>query len=68
MITITECTRQNTCYDCDDKKCTGHGDKGADCPKYRCDNEILDDCEHCEFINGFIEEERKMYARQKRLL
>ena len=61
MITISECTRQNTCYDCDDEKCWHHGKKEADCPKYGCDNDM--DCEHCEFINGFIEEERKMYEK-----
>lgn len=65
-MTLYKCTRQNTCYDCDNEKCTWHGDKGADCPKYKCDRDM--DCEHCEFIDEFIEEERKKYARQKRLL
>ena len=64
-ITITECTRQNTCYDCDNERCAFHGDKEADCPKYRCDRpeEHLLDCEHCGFIDGFIRDMREEYAR-----
>lgn len=62
-MTITECTRQNTCYDCDDKKCSGHGDKEADCPKYRCDrpNGFEYKCEKCAFIDRYIEAMRKEY-------
>ena len=63
-VTITECTRQNTCYDCDNERCAFHGDKGADCPKYHCDRpkEHQLDCDHCGFIDGFIEDMRKEYA------
>lgn len=59
--TLTECTRQNTCFDCDNQDCWHHGDKGADCPKYHCDNAVLDDCEHCSFIDHFIEDMRQVY-------
>lgn len=63
MITLTECIRQNTCYDCDNERCAFHGDKEADCPKYHCDNAVLLDCDHCSFIDGFIRDMRKEYAR-----
>lgn len=53
-VTLHDCTRRTTCYDCDNKKCYHHGDKGADCPKYHCDNDILQDCEHCDFIESYI--------------
>lgn len=39
MLTITECTRKTTCYDCDNQACWHHGKKEADCPKYGCDND-----------------------------
>ena len=62
-FTLTECTRQNTCYDCDDEKCRRKGDKGQDCPKYTCDNpKGLYNCDHCRFINKFIKDMRKGYA------
>ena len=61
MITISKCTRQNTCYDCDNEKCWHHGKKEADCPKYKCDNKKLLDCAHCSFIDWFIEEMREEY-------
>ena len=64
MVTMSECTRKNTCYDCDNKNCWFHGKKEADCPKYHCDNDIEDDCEHCAFIDAYIEEERKRYAEE----
>ena len=66
QINMTECTRQNTCFDCDNQQCAGHGDKGADCPKYHCDNPNgLDNCEDCEFVDEFIEEMRKEYKGGK---
>ena len=49
--TITECHRTNLCVDCDDKACSHHGDIGADCPKWKCDNNH--DCEHCEWIKAY---------------
>lgn len=60
MLTMSECTRKNTCYDCDNEACWHHGKKEADCPKYGC----YEDCDHCEFINDFIEEERKEYFHE----
>ena len=67
-ITISECFRQNTCYDCDNVRCAFHGKKEADCPKYQCDRPggiLENDCEHCEFIDEYIEAERKFYKEEK---
>ena len=61
---FSECTRQNTCFDCDNQKCWHHGKKEADCPKWKCDNERYMDCEHCDFIDACIEEERKEHANR----
>lgn len=47
---IRECFRANWCVDCDDNKCVHHGKIGADCPKWKCDNENTLDCENCDFI------------------
>ena len=54
MFELRECTRDNFCFECDNENCAHHGDIGADCPKYRCDQQ--DDCEHCEWIRGLIKE------------
>ena len=63
MLTLNECTRPTTCYDCDNQECISHGDKGADCPKYHCDNpKGLDNCDECEFIDGFIGVMRRQYG------
>ena len=61
MLKLSECNRQNLCVDCDNTKCLHHGKMIADCPRYRCDRpkEFQYDCEHCEFIDGFIEDMRK---------
>ena len=64
MLTMSECTRKNTCYDCDNEACWHHGKKEADCPKYGCDNDKPYDCEHCSFIDKWIEEERKRYSHE----
>ena len=66
MLTMNECTRKNTCYDCDDKKCIFKGKKESDCPKYTCDNVKQNDCENCDFINLYIDMERKWYQEEKR--
>ena len=63
-VKLSLCTRQNTCFDCDNTECFGHGGKGADCPKLRCDNPG-GDCDDCEFINNFIDEMREEYGRSK---
>lgn len=60
-MNMSECTRQNTCYDCTNTSCTGHGDKGADCPKWRCDEPGMD-CERCGFIDRYIREMREFYG------
>ena len=58
-VTLSECTRPTTCYDCTEESCWHHGDKGADCPKVDC-REM--DCEHCGFIDSFIQDMRQVYA------
>lgn len=61
-MTIEECTRQNTCYDCDNDKCVFAGKKEADCPKYRCDRPVIfQDCDKCGFVDKFIEDMREIY-------
>lgn len=57
-ISLSECTRQNLCCDCDNEKCALHGKKEADCPKYRCGSL---DCENCDFLNEYIKEMRDYY-------
>lgn len=61
-ISMSECTLQNICRDCDDKRCLLHGEKKADCPKHKCDNL---DCENCDFLNEYIKEMRDYYKGAK---
>ena len=63
-VTLSDCTRPTTCYDCTEESCLHHGDKEADCPKYHCDNAVILDCEHCGFIDHFIEDMRQVYASE----
>lgn len=67
MLTLRECTRQNTCFDCDNQECIFVGKKESDCPKYKCDrpDESFRDCEHCNFIEMFIMSERERYKNEK---
>ena len=64
MLKMSECTRKTTCYDCGNTTCYFNGKKESDCPKYGCDNGKPYDCEDCNFIDKFIEEERKEYGRK----
>lgn len=63
MPVMSVCDRDNLCVDCDDELCWKHGDIGADCPKWKCDNCQPYDCEHCNFIKDYIEEYRKSYKK-----
>ncbi len=64
-IKLGTCRRNDTtCYDCPDTACLHAGDKGADCPKYTCDNAVPHDCGHCSYIDGYIRIMRQNY-RQK---
>lgn len=58
---LSECKKNVPCVDCDNTHCWFRGKKESDCPKYRCDRpkESQYDCEHCEFIDGFINDMRK---------
>ena len=53
MIDFSECTRPNFCADCDDPGCIHAGDVEADCPKWKCDNGSIMDCERCEFLKEY---------------
>ena len=65
MFNIGLCEMKNTCYDCNSDRCALRGKKESDCPKYRCDNPVPDDCDNCSFINMYIDMERKRYKEEK---
>lgn len=65
MVQISICHRKSLCVDCSYDKCTRHGDPGADCPKYRCDNPS-NDCETCQFIKEYQKEMRKLNDTEKK--
>ena len=54
-ISMSECTRNNLCVDCDNERCWFHGQLIADCPKYRCDRPpgLIEDCESCAFLKEY---------------
>lgn len=56
MVEISECTRTNFCVNCDDPDCIHAGDIGADCPKWKCDNDPIMDCARCEFLKEYKRE------------
>jgi hypothetical protein len=62
-VKISECYRKNLCVDCDNTECLHCGDTMADCPKYGCDNNKQDDCEHCDFIKQYQTEMREQYRK-----
>lgn len=65
MATLAICGKKRVlCADCTDKACARAGDKGADCPKYRCDNAVAYDCGHCEYINGYIRTMRAKFRSE----
>lgn len=55
MFKIATCKRRDIlCTDCGEASCAHAGDKGADCPKYNCDNPVPNDCNHCKYIDNYI--------------
>ena len=62
-FTLSECTRNNLCVDCDDERCWFRGKWEADCPKYHCDNATCD-CSRCPFLKRYVKEMRAYYAKQ----
>lgn len=55
MVKMATCNKKDTlCADCKDPSCLHAGDKGADCPKYTCDNLKPNDCAHCAYIDGYL--------------
>lgn len=65
-MTISECTRNIPCIDCDETKCIFQGKKESDCPKYHCDRQGdgFMNCDNCGFIDKFIKEERQRYQKE----
>ena len=61
-FTLRPCTRKNLCIDCDDLECLQAGEAVADCPKWKCDNEI-GDCFSCEFLKEYQEKMRAEYQK-----
>lgn len=63
-MTLRECNRKTTCYDCKNTDCHHYGEKISDCPKYRCDRTdgLAYDCDHCAFIDRYIDGMRKEYG------
>lgn len=49
-IQLDTCTKNILCVDCRDTTCLHAGKIMADCPKYKCDNDVLLDCEHCDLL------------------
>lgn len=49
-IQLDTCTKNILCVDCKDTTCLHAGKIMADCPKYKCDNDVLLDCKHCKFL------------------
>lgn len=58
MLQITRCNKPGLCVDCKDNECHHAGDIGADCPKWKCDNDKPQDCTHCNFIKSYVKDFR----------
>ncbi len=60
-ISIRTCKKKIPCVDCENTGCWFQGRKESNCPKYKCDREGKDflDCDHCDFIDEWIERMRK---------
>lgn len=65
MLTITTCTRQNLCVDCDNTSCKHCGDKVADCPQYPTLCNMSESCDECTWIDTWTEEQRKVSKWQR---
>lgn len=49
------CTRNNTCYKCDNKECWHCGDIEADCIIYECFRPDDMNCHNCEYNQNYRE-------------
>lgn len=58
-LQLDTCTKDILCVDCRDTTCLHAGKIMSDCPKYKCDNDVLLDCEHCKFIKQLTKTIRK---------
>lgn len=67
-IAMNNCSRNTPCIDCDNTNCVFQGKKESDCPKWHCDRPDYAklDCDHCGFIDKFIEDMREMYNSELR--
>lgn len=65
MITMkSKCNKDTLCVDCT-STCTYAGQIGADCPKYKCDNDKPMDCQNCKWIQEYINILRNDLRKQK---
>lgn len=64
--TFNKCNRDNPCYICDNTSCLHAGDKGADCPKWSCDNPNgYNNCGNCQFLEEYLDEESQRYINNE---
>lgn len=58
---MRKCTKKIPCVDCNQTLCWFQGRKESNCPKWKCDREGEEhlDCDHCEFIDNYIEQMRQ---------
>lgn len=62
---ISTCNKNTLCVDCTSTTCSHAGEISADCPKYKCDNEIPLDCENCQWIKDYINITRNELRKQQ---
>lgn len=64
MLSLSECTKNNLCADCEEDGCMFKGKIRADCPKYKCDRDELgfEHCESCAFMKSYAKSQREYFA------
>lgn len=65
MTLKSTCNKQTLCVDCMSTTCPHAGHLIADCPKYKCDNDILHDCLNCKWMKEYITIARNDLRKQK---
>lgn len=53
MLELKECKADIFRKDCKNENCLHSGSIMADCPLYSCNNDKIDDYEHCDFIKKY---------------
>ena len=61
-IQLDTCTKNILCLDCRDTTCLHAGKIMADCPKYKCDNDVLLDCKFLKQLTKTIRRNAKYEA------